>query len=108
MASSMEGIIRPFQQGDVFTARVLHPTAPAEELPADIEQDIGGPVQLINKPIGVTDLNSRSLHEVERRTSVTRVSNPEDENQYVDVERIDFLKLKDANGQEWDWTLNNT
>lgn len=107
MASSMEGIVRPFQSGDIFTARVLTPVAPAAELPPDVEQEYGGPVSLITKAIGITDLNSRSLQETERRTSVVRVENPTDPEQFVDVERIDFMKLKDANGQEWDWTLNN-
>jgi hypothetical protein len=45
--------------------------------------------------------------EVDRKTHTVRVTNPDDENQFVDVQRIDQLRLKDENGVMSTWNLNN-
>ena len=106
MANKFEGIVRPFQEGDVFSAKVLAPSSPTVTAD-DVTTEVGKPVKLIAKPIGVRDLNSGKLKETGRWTSTVRVENPDDPDQYVMVERIDRLRLQDDSGQEHDWTFNN-
>ncbi len=42
-----------------------------------------------------------------RDTTIKRVTNPDDESQYVDVELIDKLKTSGVNGQETTFTYKN-
>ena len=104
--SNFEGIVRPFQEGDVFSGRVL---PPVQEIlsPEDVIVEWGDPSQLLAKGIGITDLNSGNFHEVSRKTSTVRITNPTDSQQYVDVERIDEMRLKGENGQEARWYFKN-
>jgi len=104
--NNFEGIVRPFQEGDVFTARVLDPVQTTLD-PEDIEVEWGDASPLLAKAIGIRDLNSGNLHEVSRKTSTVRITNPTDPDQFVDVERIDELRLKDERGQESKWYFNN-
>jgi hypothetical protein len=106
---SLERIVRPFAPGEVFTARVLPPVQPAVAALPDVVLTFGNAIQLLAKPNGVTALfGGVKLNEVSRRTSVKRVFNPSDNSQFVDVERIDQLTLKDAaTSQLHTFQLNN-
>jgi len=106
MTKSLEKVVRPFQAGDVFTARVLPPTQPAITPPAPSHSEWGGPIQLIAKGIGVRDLNTGGKHwsEVSRTSHVVRVTNPQDPEQYV--ERVSQLHLQDENGGDHYFTFS--
>lgn len=54
----------------------------------------------------VTD-GQNKLSEVSRSTSTKRVSNPDDPSQFVDVEQIDAMQLRDAGGQTHAWKFQN-
>lgn len=117
MSKRLEQVVRPFQQGLVFTARTLppppnqagpslgfDPSYPAE----DIVQEWGGTIQLLYKAIGVKNLyGGAELTEVSRQTTTVRVENPDDPTQFVDVERIQKLHMRDENGADHFLTLNN-
>lgn len=45
--------------------------------------------------------------EISRETRVVRIENPEDSNQYVDVEVIDAISFQDPNRSKRRYTLNN-
>jgi hypothetical protein len=106
--SKLETVVRPFQAGDVFTARVLPPVQPPAAPPAPITATWGKGISLLSTAIGKTDFKFGVVHtEVDRKTHTVRVTNPDDENQFVDVQRIDQLRLKDENGVMSTWNLNN-
>lgn len=108
MTNKLEGVIRPFTTGDIFNARVLPPVQPAVATPPDITTLFGNQITLQLAPNGITALfGGVKLSEVSRKTSTVRVENPADSSQFVDIQRIEQLTLKDARGQLQDWTLNN-
>src|SRR5678816_1485816 len=109
MTNKMEGLVRPFAAGDVFTAKALPAVQPNYEAKPDIVVTIGKPIPLLMKAIGITNLfGGVRLQELDRRTSTKRVFNDQDEEQWVDVSRIDYLKLRDnATEQEHEWNFNN-
>jgi hypothetical protein len=103
-----ETVVRPFQAGDVFTSRVLAPAQPAV-IVEDVLIEWGQGNELQMTAIGVKDLNSgKDLREVDRKTTTVRVENPDDESQYVMIERIDALKFKDEFNADRSMTLNWT
>lgn len=108
MTKSLEKVVRPFQAGDVFTARVLPPTQPPVTPPTNTHSEWGGPIQLIAKAIGVRDLNTGGKHwsEVSRTSHVVRVTNPTDPEQYVDVERTTAMHLVDETGADHYFTFS--
>lgn len=108
--NKLETAVRPFQTGDVFTARVLPPMQ-AETVPPDpISVKWGKPISLmLAKAGGKWEVIAKwpSEDEIARTTSTVRVTNPTDPSQYVDVERIDSLTLRAENGLARTLTLNN-
>jgi hypothetical protein len=107
--SQLEKIIRPFTATDVFTARQLPPTQPAVAAKPPVVYTFGNAIQLLAKPIGITNLTGGvKLSEVSRKTSTVRVTNPQDNSQFVDVQRIDSLIMKDVNSlQIHQFNFNN-
>lgn len=107
---SLENIIRPFQLGDVFTARVLPnvqqpATAPADPVEKTFGDDSSGDYtqfQLSGLVGGVVTYNEKS-----RVTKTVRIHNPDDDSQFVDVERIQKLVLASSKGDEIHFNLNN-
>ncbi len=67
----------------------------------------GGP----DEPVGSSGFkkgNSKvgRFNEVKRQTKKVRVSNPDDPSQYVDVDRINKLTMRDTKtGELWTWEL---
>ena len=47
------------------------------------------------------------IEELSRSTSVVRVTNPEDETQFVDVERIDAILMLGSDGKVYEFRFNN-
>lgn len=106
--SKLEQVVRPFVAGDVFTAKALAPVQSVATVKPDIVVLWGKPITLKMKPIGVTNLyGGARLTEVSRTTSTKRIFNPADETQFVDVERIETLRMRDANQQFHDFTFEN-
>ena len=106
--NKLEGVVRPFAAGDVFTAKPLAPVQPNFVAKPDIVVTFGNPIQLQAKPIGITNLfGGVKLSEISRTTSKKRVFNPDDNSQFVDVLRIETLKMQDANNQTHEFTFNN-
>jgi hypothetical protein len=106
---SMEQIIRPFQIGDVFTAR---PHAPARPATVEVQEQtvlvIGKPnpssyTQYVLSGIGQFKVEWSEESRVTSRHRITQPGKPEN---YVDVERIDALTLKSNDGQRIDFRLN--
>jgi len=57
---------------------------------------------------GITNLfGGVKLQEKSRTTSVKRVFNPDDNSQFVDVQRIESLVMTDENKQDHNFTFNN-
>ena len=105
---SLERIIRPFQQNDVFTAKVLPPIQPNVASTADVSVTWGQGTSLLAKAIGTKNFRFGVLDELDRKTSTVRVTNPDDAAQYVDVKRIDYLKMQDEDGLIHEFNFNNT
>lgn len=107
--NKLEGVVRPFAAGDVFSAKPLTPVQPNFDSKPDIVFTWGDPITLQAKPIGITNLfGGVKYTEVSRTTSTKRVFNPDDNTQFVDVQRIETLLMKDENGQQHNFTFNNT
>ena len=105
--SSLERVVRPFQDGDIFTARVLAPAQPPLDYVEDVVLTWGGASQFLSKGIGIRDLRGGvRWSEVSRQTKTVRVSNPSDASQFVDVEKILAMRMKDEKGVEHFMSFN--
>jgi hypothetical protein len=112
MANNFEKIVRPFETGSPFSARRLPPVPPLEEQPSEPENAVktwgkehpGNYETTLHYVYGWT----KKYTETERKTSTTRVyqNNDESSSNYVDVERIDLLKLRSNDGDEIEWQGN--
>ncbi len=107
--TSLERIVRPFQSKDVTPPRrILAPSEP----PVDnvlIQCGQAGSTKTFNSSYSstITAYVEAKHRELNRETSVKRITNPDDETQYVDVELIDKLKTSGVNGQETTFTYKN-
>ena len=98
--SKLETVVRPFQSPS-FGSRALPPAPPPGALKPNIVVNYGDPSTLKTKAIGVRNLNSGKFWtEQSRQTHVTRVTNPSDSSQFVDVEDTDKIHFKDELGAE--------
>lgn len=93
---SLERVVRPFQAGDVFTARSIIPGIPPDGIQLSTDEPLlvwGGPnpgkytdvpsdLQLIGFKVDMTEDSSK------RVTETVRVENPTDPEQYVVIDRI--------------------
>lgn len=108
--SDLEKIVRPFQANIPFTARRLTPDQPAEgSTPEIVTLEWGDTIEANYKQYSIGGLAGATVKwtEVSRQTTTVRVSNPSDESQFVDVERIDRLTMRNEKGQEQELVLNN-
>jgi hypothetical protein len=111
--SNLEKIVRPFQTGDVFRARVLPPAQEPFEIPEDVETDWEGradssfteldPGIQVNFKVEFEEVLSK------RKSKLMKVVNPDDHDQKVFIERIDETTFKDKlTGKEqsykFDWS----
>lgn len=104
---SLEKVVRPFQSGDVFAPRVMPPTQPAAFVTEGDtstmtwagsntgDYDLGPDATVFGFDVRWEEDKSR------RETETVRVENPEDESQYVEIERINKAVFKQrSTGQE--------
>jgi hypothetical protein len=107
--TSLERIVRPFQSKDVTPPqRILNPSEP----PVDnvlIQCGQNGSTKTFNSSFSstVTSYVEAKHRELSRATQVKRITNPDDETQYVDVELIDKLKTSGVNGKETTFSYKN-
>lgn len=111
---SIEKIVRPFQESDVFNARVLAPQQPAlGDAPEDVVLEWEGKADAkwTEEPVPATmGFTTEMVEDKSRRvTESIRVENPDDSSQFVEIERIKSTVFKDqANGKEipikMDWS----
>lgn len=113
MTVKLEGIVRPFQEGDVFNARVLAPAQPPIGAAEVVVLSVTGSAEA--KWIAEPDPTSFGItvsweEDKSRRVSEkVRVENPDDSTQYVEIERIKQMVFKNrGTGQElplkMDWS----
>lgn len=107
MTARLEQIIRPFQEGDVFTARSLPPGKPAEGVPEPAAFSWGKGIDPnFLRPDLIMEFKSK-WEEKSRATETVRVENPDDPAQFVDVERIKRLVMRNSDtGEEFEWKMN--
>ena len=104
---SFENIVRPFQQAGVFSARSIVPNAAEpskdpnapEEAKATWSGSQSSTWQETLAPI-ISEWKVEDWQEDvgQRETETVRVENPNNSNQYVDVERIKRAVFKTSNG----------
>jgi hypothetical protein len=95
-----EGIVRPFQNAPVFTARVLAPVLPSKQEPQPARITWGGTedASWVEEDPGYVSGFGVDLQEDKSRrvTEQVRVENPNDSTQYVEVERIKKTVMTDT------------
>ena len=98
---SLERVVRPFQRDDVFNARVLAPVQPAVPPNADnaaifwqgeADNTVAPAPDIVRFEIKINWDEDKSR----RKTETVRITNPDDNQQYIDVERIKQMVLKNA------------
>lgn len=107
MTAKMEGVVRPFAPGDVFTAQLLPPVQPVVTAKPAITVAYGNAITLQLKGIGITNLfGGAKLTEKSRKTKTVRITNPNDDSQFVDVQKILSMKLVDESKKEHFFQFN--
>lgn len=107
MSIKLESIVRPFAPGDVFTAQLLPPVQPPFAAKPPITQRYGNAITLQLKGIGITNLfGGAKLTEKSRTTKTVRITNPNDDQQFVDVQKILSMKLVDEAKKEHFFQFN--
>ena len=104
---SLEKIVRPFQNGDVFTARALIPVqvpVPADAPDAALITWKGEQESVYSEapPPYVQGFTAEWIEDkTQRITENVRVTNPDDDSQFVELERIKKMVIKNnVNGDE--------
>lgn len=103
--SSFERIVRPFQNGDVFNARVLPPAQITVDVNPPVHVEWGGTqdTDYVEEPSPTSmGFQSEWNEDKSQRVSDTvRVENPDDATQAVNVERIKKMVLvNNRNGDQ--------
>lgn len=98
-----EKIVRPFEQGDVFTARVDGPSVIVDPPGSVVIEWVGSAdTDYVEEPepgfIGIEVKWEEDKSQ--RQTSTVRIKNKDDPEQFVDIERIDKMVLKEKNTGE--------
>jgi hypothetical protein len=97
-----------------ITRSEVPPTQPGIKIPfIPKATDLDSAIAAINKLIDIINQDSAEPSirwlEKERSTQIVRVTNPEDEDQWVDVERITRLVMEDQDtGDLWVWELGQS
>lgn len=102
---SIERIVRPFQDRDQFRARVLPPTQAleAQEVePVVVTISSRADTEYVDEPPPVAlGFNAEWVEDIDRRvTDTVRVENPDDASQFVEIERIRTMVLKNTQSGE--------
>ena len=107
---SMERIVRPFVVGEVFTARFLTPSEqPAVTVPEDVVTEWGKGNDTNYDRFSLSGIVGGKVNytEKDRVTQTVRITNPQDDQQFVDVERIQKLRMASEQGQEINFNFDD-
>lgn len=94
--SSLELLIRPFQSKDVTPPKRIIGAEKTVD-PVDVSIGAAGGTALVFRAFAVIEFkteDSYTYREIDRKTHIKRVENPDDPSQFVDVERIDQIALR--------------
>jgi len=107
MSVRFESIVRPFQEGEVFDARRAPPEQPALDAPETVVFEWGKGIDAhFLRPDPIFEYKT-DWTEKARETETVRVTNPDDDSQFVDVERIKRLVMENSkSGQTLEWKLD--
>lgn len=107
-AGDMESVVRPFQSTDVFTARYRPLAVLADGVAEPITKSWGKGIGNTYKKYEGSSLKvTAKWEEKSRQTEIVRVTNPTNSENYVDVERIKQLTVRNRDsGEEMDFKLN--
>ena len=101
--STLEQIVRPFQRTGVsYPTRIFDPTQKSAE---DTVLALGkeGSTKTFNESFSekVTTYKDQEIKEKSRQTEKKRITNPDDDNQFVDVENIKKLVTEQGEGSKY-------
>jgi hypothetical protein len=101
--STLEQIVRPFQRTGVsYPTRIFNPTQKAAE---DTVLALGkeGSTKTFNESFSekVTTYKDQEVKEKSRETETKRITNPDDDSQFVDVENIKKLVTEQGEGSKY-------
>lgn len=96
---SIERIVRPFQNGDVFTARVAVPVQPAIPATPDVSVVVitgsADSTYTEGPAPGTLAVTVKWIEDTSRRiTQTVKITNQDDPSQFVNVERITQMVIK--------------
>lgn len=94
--NSLELLVRPFQARTVTPPKRVTVGEKAVD-PVNVSIGAEGGMALAFSAFTVIEFkteDSFTYQETERRTSIKRITNPDDSSQYVDVERIEQVSLR--------------
>jgi len=108
---TLERIVRPFQTNDVFNARRLPISqAVSGETPPEIQMTWQGAADgtyTEEAPPGALSIEVTEWRETDRKTEKVRVENPDDKEQFVQVERIKRMTFQnDTTGEQMRMQFN--
>jgi hypothetical protein len=94
--TSLELLVRPFQTKDVTPPRrIIGAEKPVD--PVNVTIGSAGGTAFVFRAFAVIEFkteDSFTYREIDRKTHVTRIENPDDPSQFVEVERIDQIALR--------------
>ena len=101
--STLEQIVRPFQRTGVsYPTRIFNPTQkPAEDAVLMLGKE--GSTKIFNESFSqkVTTYKDQEIKEKSRETEKKRITNPDDDSQFVDVENIKKLVTEAGEGSKY-------
>lgn len=95
MATRINGSVAPVCP--TVRSQAIPPQAPITKPGLPRVYDLPSVINTLNQIIYMLNNPPDNFQEVQRVTEVVRVFNPNDNQQWVDVERINFLRLDDKN-----------
>ena len=94
--TSLELLVRPFQSKDVTPPKPIIGAEKAVD-PVNVSIGSGGGNALVFRAFTVIEFkteDSFTYKEIDRKTHIKRIENPDDPSQFVDVERVDQISLR--------------
>jgi hypothetical protein len=107
--STLEQIVRPFQRTGVsYPTRIFDPTQkPVEDAVLALGRE--GSTKTFNESFSqrVTTYRDQEIKEKSRETETKRITNPDDDSQFVDVENIKKLVTEQGEGSKYQKSTYN-
>ena len=94
--TSLELLVRPFQSKDVTPSKRIIGAEKTVD-PVNVSIGASGGTAFVFRAFSVIEFkteDSFTYKEIDRKTHIKRIENPDDPSQFVDVERIDQISLR--------------